>query len=48
MEQILESDYMENQQYWDTVAIQNGGLEICSDYNGQPIYTIGRHPDVWY
>lgn len=42
MKQISELEYMKNKLYWDAVGRQCGGLEICSDYNGQPIYAI------WY
>ncbi len=42
MKQISESEYMKNKLYWDTAGRQCGGLEICSDYDGQPIYAI------WY
>ncbi|WP_182431380.1 hypothetical protein [Lactobacillus bombicola] len=48
MNQILESAYREKPRYWQAVAKQQGGLEICNDYDGQPIYTIGANPDVWY
>ena len=48
MNQILESTYLENRKYWEAVARDEGGLEICSNYNGQPIYTIGTRHDVWY
>lgn len=40
MEQILESTYMSDTTKWQKVAQQYGGLEICDDRTGEPIYTI--------
>lgn len=40
MNQILESTYFENEDKWDRVAKNEGGLEICDDKTGKPIYTI--------
>lgn len=41
MEQILESTYYENEAKWDKIAMDLGGIEICDDTTGEPIYTIG-------
>ncbi|AUV60160.1 hypothetical protein HOU40_gp131 [Lactobacillus phage Bromius] len=40
MEQILESAYFEYTDKWDEVARQCGGLEICDNLTGEPMYTI--------
>lgn len=41
MEQILESTYYENEANWDELARDLGGIEICDDVTGEPIYTVG-------
>ena len=41
MEQILESTYYENEAKWNEIAMDLGGIEICDDTTGEPIYTIG-------
>ena len=41
MEQILESTYYENEAKWDELAGDLGGIEICDDATGEPIYTVG-------
>lgn len=43
MEQILESAYYENKDRWDEFARDQGGLEICDDTTGKPIYTISGY-----
>lgn len=43
MEQILESAYFEDTAKWDEVARQLGGLEICDDTTGEPIYTVSGY-----
>lgn len=40
MEQILESAYFEDTDKWNEVARQCGGLEICDNLTGEPMYTI--------
>jgi hypothetical protein len=40
MEQIVESAYFEDTYKWDEVARQCGGLEICDNLTGEPMYTI--------
>ena len=40
MEQILESTYYEDTDKWNKVACQYGGLEICDNLTGEPMYTI--------
>lgn len=40
MEQILESAYFKDTDKWDEVARQCGGLEICDNLTGEPMYTI--------
>ena len=41
VEQILESTYYENEAKWNEIAMDLGGIEICDDATGEPIYTIG-------
>jgi len=41
MEQILENTYYENEVRWDKIARDLGGIEICDDITGDPIYTVG-------
>lgn len=41
MEQILESTYLKDREKWERKALMMGGLEICDDESGWPIYTIG-------
>jgi hypothetical protein len=43
MNQILSSAYYENKDKWDKVARDQGGLEICDDTTGEPIYTISGY-----
>ena len=40
MNQISESTYFENEDKWNKLAEAEGGLEICDDKTGEPIYTI--------
>jgi len=40
MEQILENTYYENEVRWDKIARDLGGIEICDDVTGEPIYTV--------
>lgn len=39
--QILEKSYRENTEYWENYARQIGGIEVCDDETGEPIFTIG-------
>lgn len=38
--QILESEYFNHREKWEAFARRKGGLEICDDETGQPIYVI--------
>lgn len=40
MNQILESTYFDDMAKWNKVAREQGGLEICDDITGKPLYTI--------
>ncbi|MGX7394027.1 hypothetical protein [Carnobacterium mobile] len=40
-EQIPESSYHERPDYWIKEAFKIGGIEVCSDETGQPLFTIG-------
>lgn len=40
-EQISESTYYEKPFYWEAIAIQVGGIEVCDDKTGKPLFTIG-------
>ena len=40
-EQITESGYYENPSYWTDYAKQIGGIEVCDDETGEPIFVIG-------
>lgn len=40
MNQILESAYLKDTGKWEKVAREEGGIEVCDDKTGQPIYTI--------
>lgn len=40
-EQISESTYFKDMDYWDDWAFENGPLEICNENTGEPVYTIG-------
>lgn len=39
-EQISYSGYIRNPQYWEEYARQIGGIEVCDDETGEPIFTI--------
>lgn len=41
-EQITEKSYHENTEYWENYARQIGGIEVCDDETGEPIFIIGR------
>lgn len=41
-EQVTESGYFNNTSYWEEFALQNGGVEVCDDDTGEPIFTIGQ------
>ncbi|WP_180707245.1 hypothetical protein [Lactobacillus johnsonii] len=41
MNQILESTYFKDRSKWEQIAINEGGLEVCDDETGYPLYTIG-------
>ncbi|WP_198022521.1 hypothetical protein [Carnobacterium pleistocenium] len=40
-EQISESAYYERPGYWEQQARFIGGIEICDDKTGEPLFTIG-------
>ena len=40
-EQISESGYLSNPSYWIEYASAIGGIEVCDDETGEPIYVIG-------
>ncbi|GAA0348094.1 hypothetical protein GCM10008931_44250 [Oceanobacillus oncorhynchi subsp. oncorhynchi] len=40
-EQILEKSYHENTEYWENYARQTGGIDVCDNETGEPIFTIG-------
>lgn len=40
-EQILESTYYERPSYWEKEAVKVGGIEVCDDKTGEPLFTIG-------
>lgn len=40
-EQISYSGYMKDTNYWENYAIQIGGIEVCDDETGEPIFIIG-------
>lgn len=41
MNQISESAYFKDTIMWDKEARLQGGIEICDDETGQPMYVIG-------
>lgn len=41
MNQILERTYFSDVEKWAQIARNEGGLEICDDKTGQPLYVIG-------
>lgn len=41
-EQITESGYFEKPSYWEEYARKIGGVEVCDDDTGDPIFTIGQ------
>ena len=41
-EQITESGFFKNPEYWNEYAKQIGGIEVCDDETGEPIYVIGE------
>ena len=40
-EQITESGFFANPEYWTDYAKSIGGIEVCDDETGEPIYVIG-------
>lgn len=40
-EQILESTYLKRPYYWEEQAKWMGGIEVCNDKTGEPMFTIG-------
>lgn len=40
-EQITESGYFGNPKYWEQYATEIGGIEVCDDETGEPIFIIG-------
>ena len=40
-EQITANGYYKNPDYWERYAIAIGGIEVCDDETGEPIFTIG-------
>lgn len=43
MEQILQSTYLNSPDKWQTEANRLGGLEICDDDTGEPMYILEPH-----
>lgn len=41
MNQIFECVYLDDPTKWERVAREQGGLEICNDDSGEPMYLIG-------
>lgn len=41
-EQITENGYFNNPNYWEEYARQIGGIEVCDDETGEPIFVIGQ------
>ncbi|WP_263862553.1 hypothetical protein [Levilactobacillus enshiensis] len=41
MNQISEGIYFSDIEKWARIAHDEGGLEICDDKTGQPLYVIG-------
>lgn len=41
-EQITESSYEEAPDYWYDYARQSGGIEVCDDETGEPIFVLGQ------
>ena len=40
-EQISYSGYIKNTLYWENYARQIGGIEVCDDETGEPMFVIG-------
>lgn len=43
MEQILQSTYLNDPDKWQNIANTIGGLEICDDDTGEPMYILESH-----
>lgn len=41
-EQITESGYRKDPKYWTDYAKEIGGIEVCDDDTGEPIFVIGQ------
>lgn len=41
-EQITESSYEKTPDYWHDYATQIGGIEVCDDETGEPIFVLGQ------
>lgn len=44
-EQISENTYIERPEFWQEEARMIGGIEVCDDKTGEPMYTIGMNQD---
>lgn len=41
-EQITEKAFYDNPEHWDSYARRIGGIEVCDDETGEPIFVIGQ------
>lgn len=40
-EQITYTGYVGNKEYWEDYAKEIGGIEVCDDETGEPMFVIG-------